>query len=471
MSRNAVVIGAGVAGILAAAALAPVVDQVVVLDRDALPDAPEHRKGVPQGRHAHLMMAGGLAAMDALVPRTDMRQHLLAAGAHEISLSRGMVALTPEGWFRRWRPQDHLMITSSRALLEWAARTAVLDDFTNIEIRQVQAVGLVGSAERVRGVRIATDDGESDLDADFVVDASGRGSRIVNWLGQLGISDIPERTLDSGLVNSTRIYRVPDGAKDWPLTLVQPNPFTGEPGRSGMIVPIEGDRWMVSLGGSRGGEPPKDPDEFVQYALALPHPIVGQIISAAEPLTPVFTSHSTSNARRYLEKAKTWPDGLVVLGDALATFNPLYGQGMSIAALGAKALADTVRKQWGAPGLSRRIQRQVAKSVDMAWTLAVSSDVLYPGVVGGEATAADRMAAKYTQRLTRAATGSYSAAAALWDVTSVLATPTRLMRPGVLLSALAGPLLPPLSGPPLTPAEHEILRSLTRDAERLSRSQ
>ncbi|OIJ93597.1 NAD(P)/FAD-dependent oxidoreductase [Streptomyces monashensis] len=483
MSRTAVVIGAGAAGILAAAALALVVDQVVVLERDALPDGPENRKGVPQGRHAHLMMAGGLDAMDTLIPGMDMRKHLIASGANEISLCRDMVVFSSVGWFHRWRHADPLIVTCSRALLDWAIRTAVLKSLNNIEIRQAKAIDLLGDSERVRGVRIATagpdtpfdadftakyglqlsaDRGEADLYADFVVDASGRGSRISTWLGSIGVNDIPERTLDSGLVNSTRLYRIPEGAGSWPLTMIQPNPFTGGPARSGMIVPIEGNRWMVSLGGSRGGEPPKDPDAFLQYALDLPHPIVGQLIAGAEPLTQVFTSHSTSNTRRYLEKAAVWPENLVVLGDALATFNPLYGQGMSVAALGAQALAKTIWHRWGSQGLARRVQREVAKSVDAAWTLAVSSDVLYPNVIGGEPTATDRLAAQYTRRLTRSATGSYSAASALFDVTSMRKSALRLMQPRPLLAALTGPALPSLSGPPLTPAEQETLRGLIR---------
>ncbi|MEU8695229.1 pyridine nucleotide-disulfide oxidoreductase [Streptomyces sp. NPDC048665] len=486
MSRTAVVIGAGAAGILAAAALSRVVDQVVVLERDALPDGPENRRGVPQGRHAHLMMAGGLDAMDTLIPGTDMRKHLIASGAHEISLSRDMVVFTSGGWFHRWRHADPLIVTCSRALLDWAIRTAVVKSLGNIAIRQAKAVGLLGDSGRIRGVRIATvapdtpfdagftaeyglrlsaDGGEADLYADFVVDASGRGSRIATWLGGLGITDIPERTLDSGLVNSTRLYRIPEGAESWPLTMIQPNPFTGGPARSGMIVPIEGRRWMVSLGGSRGGEPPKDPDAFLRYALDLPHPIVGRLIAGAEPLTDVFTSHSTSNARRYLERAAVWPENLVVLGDALATFNPLYGQGMSVAALGAQALARTVRQRWGSRGLARRVQREVATSVDAAWTLAVSSDVLYPHVIGGAPTAADRLAAQYTRRLTRSATGSYAAASALFDVTSMRSSALRLMRPGPLLAALTGPALPSLSGPPLTPAEHETLSGLIRTGQ------
>ncbi|MCZ9345986.1 NAD(P)-binding protein, partial [Streptomyces sp. TRM76130] len=132
MSRRAVVIGAGLAGMLAAAALSTAVDEVVVLERDDLPDGPEHRRGVPQGRHAHLLMAGGLAAMDGLVPGLDLRARLLAAGAREISLASGMLALSPDGWLRRWRREGPHLLTCSRALLDWAVRRAVLDHTTGV---------------------------------------------------------------------------------------------------------------------------------------------------------------------------------------------------------------------------------------------------------------------------------------------------------------------------------------------------
>jgi 2-polyprenyl-6-methoxyphenol hydroxylase-like FAD-dependent oxidoreductase len=411
-----------------------------------------------------------------------MREHLLAAGAREVSLSSGMVALTPAGWLRRWRRNDHFVITCSRALLDWAVRTAVLRD-TTVEVHRAQAVGLLGSARGVSGVRLATGSGgafdpaflarhgmrlspdgrEGELDADFVVDATGRGTRVVSWLHALGIRDIREKNIDSGLVNATRVYRTPPGAQDWPLTLIQPNPYTGRPGRSGMIVPIENDQWMVSLGGSRGGEPPKDPEAFLKYALDLPDPLVGRLIAGAEPLTQVFTSHSTSNARRYLEKTRLWPERFVALGDSAATFNPLYGQGMAVAALSALKLREVLRSaDVTAPGLARRVQRAASQSVEAAWTLAVSTDVLYPGVDGGTPTLADRLAGGYSQRLTRAATGSYTAAAALWDVTGLRTGPARLMRPGTVLAALVGPPLPPLSGPPLTATERVLLSRITR---------
>ncbi|MFE5599637.1 FAD-dependent oxidoreductase [Streptomyces coelicoflavus] len=465
MSRRAVVVGAGLAGMLTAAVLADAgVEEVVVLDRDELPDGPRQRRGLPQGRHAHLLMSGGLTAMEEIVPGVSLRKRLLAAGAHEVSLSSGMLARTPEGWLRRWRREGPAMLTCTRALVDWTVRAAVLEH-PAVEVRRAAAAGLTGSADRVRGVRIAGPDGEADLEADLVVDASGRGTRVVTWLDGLGVSGVRTRTVDSGLVNASRVYRVPAGAERFPLTIVHADPYVSRPGRSAMVMPVEGGRWLVSCGGTRGGEPPADPEGFLRYTLGLPDPIVGRLISGAEPLTDVQLSRSTSNVRHYLDKAPHWPEGLVVLGDALGTFNPAYGQGMSVAAFGARILGRELERAGGldAPGLARRVLRGAARPVDAAWAMAVGQDVLYPETRGGRRPGlADRAATAYTRRMTRAATGSFAAASALWDVTSMRTPPTRMFHPPALLAALAGPPLPLLTGPPLTPGEREVLAGLDR---------
>lgn len=468
LPQRAVVIGAGIAGLLAAAALARSLPaaEVLVLDRDVLPDGPENRRGVPQGQHAHLLMAGGLTAMEALLP-VGVRDRLVEAGAHEIPLGNGMLALTPDGWFQRWRYNGPHMITCTRALLDWVVREALLECMPNVTIQQATVEGLLGNAQRVHGVRISgADQGPpSELEADIVVDASGRGSGNLQWLSDIGITGVEERKIDSGLTNATRIYRTPAGADSWPLTVIQSNPYSGQPGRSAMVLPIEGNRWMVSAGGTRGGEPPQDPEGFLEYALSLPHPIVGHLIAGAEALTDVVVSRgrSTSNARRFFEKSAQWPERFIPLGDALATFNPAYGQGMSVAALGAQVLAQELQRSGPASaGLSRRVLRGAARHVDTAWATAVGMDVLYPDVRGAEPKPADRLAAWYARRLTKAATGSFDAAAALWDVTSLNAPPTALIRPKALLAAVTGPLLPRRSEPPLQSSEREIHNRLRK---------
>ncbi|MGW1783930.1 NAD(P)/FAD-dependent oxidoreductase [Streptomyces sp. NPDC002143] len=467
--HRAVVIGAGLAGVLAAAAVAGSFEEVVVLERDDLPDGPVQRKGVPQGRHAHLLMPGGLAAMEEVLVDVDVRRRLLDAGAHEMSLTSGMLVLTPEGWLRRWRHDRHRMLTCSRTLLDWVVRAAVKENYDNVKFEKAHVEGLTGGPGGVDGVSLRGATGQTHLDAAFVIDASGRGTRITNWLAALGVTGIEERNVDAGLVNATRVFRMPVEARDFPLTLVQANPYIGRPARSGMMIPIEDDQWMVSLAGSRGGEPPADPAGFLRYALDLPHPIVGELISAAEPLTDVVVSQgtSTSNARRYFENSQHWPERLVAIGDSVSTFNPAYGQGMSVAAINARTLYTSMRRHGSAAtGLARRIQRDTAKQIEAAWTMAVSQDVLYPDVRGGAPTLADRLAANYTRRLTKAATGSYRAASALIDVTSLTAGPTRVLRPTAVLDALMGPLLPVLSQPPLTHSEQEMLLGLTAGSGR-----
>ncbi|MZG17729.1 pyridine nucleotide-disulfide oxidoreductase, partial [Streptomyces sp. SID5914] len=370
---------------------------------------------------------------------------------------------SPEGWLRRWRREGPVMLTCTRALVDWTVRAAVLEH-PRIEVRRVAADGLTGSAGRVRGVRVSGPDGEADLDADLVVDASGRGTRIVTWLDGLGLSGVRTRTVDSGLVNASRVYRVPAGAERFPLTIVQADPYVSRPGRSAMVMPVEGDRWLVSCGGTRGGEPPADAEGFLRYTLDLPDPIVGRLISGAEPLTDVHVSRSTSNVRHYLDKAPHWPEGLVVLGDALGTFNPAYGQGMSVAAFGARVLGRELERAGGpdASGLARRVLRGAARPVDAAWAMAVGQDVLYPATRGGRPGIADRAVTAYTRRMTRAAAGSFAAASAIWDVTSMRTPPTRMFHPAAVLAALTGSPLPALSGPPLTPAEREVLDGLDR---------
>ena len=335
---------------LAAAALAPHVDGVTVVERDTLPDGPVPRTGLPQSRHAHILLPSGRDAVEALVPGGRIRERLAAAGAREASLT-SLLTFGGEGWFRRWGRDDHLLTVCSRDLLDWTVREAVLDT-PGLVVRAGRAVALLGAAPRVTGVRVRDADGrEEDLAADLVVDASGRGSRAPHWLAELGVTGVTESVVDSGLVYASRRYRIPEGAEDWPLTQVTADPSSGEPGRSANLVPIEDNQWLVSLGGTRGAEPTGDADDFAPFARGLRHPLVGDLIAGAEPLTDVVLTRSTRNGRRHFETAAAWPDGFVVLGDAVATYNPVYGQGMSVAALGARALQDALRAWTGRAGV------------------------------------------------------------------------------------------------------------------------
>ncbi|GAA5070397.1 FAD-dependent oxidoreductase [Streptomyces similanensis] len=451
--RRAIVIGGGLTAMLTAHVLARAVD-VIVIERDTLPEQPEPRKGLPQAHHTHVLWSGGAEAIETLLPGT--LKELDAAGAHRIPLTTGMVAYSPAGWFRRWN-ESHYAITCSRDLLDWTVRRQVLADAdSRITVMQsTRVLGLTGSAETVTGVTIRKDDGEEDtLLADLVVDASGKGSRTPSWLEALGAPAPAVREVDSGLVYASRVYRAPAGLPDsWPIINVQPDPRAGGPGQNGIILPIEGGRWLVTLSGTRGGEPTDDPDRFEEFALGLRHPLVGELLGKATPLTPVSVTRMTANRRRYYEKTGL-PEGFLVLGDALAAYNPTYGHGMSVAALSATTLDRAVQRHgWNSPGLARRVQKAVAQHVNTAWAFATGTDVFYPGATESGPTLGERLSAKFVDRLTHTATGSGRIARALTDVMTLQDGPQTLLRPANLVAAARGPLKPPLTQPPLTAEE------------------
>ncbi|MFD0431247.1 NAD(P)/FAD-dependent oxidoreductase [Streptomyces zhihengii] len=179
-ARTAVVIGGGLAGMLAAAALSAHADRVTVVERDSLPDGPHSRKSLPQAHHAHLLWSGGARAIESLLPGTTDRW--LAAGARRIPLPTGLVSMSALGWFRRW-PEMQFLIACSRDLLDWVVREQVVALPGVTVLQRTELLGLSGTAARVRGVRVRGEDGgERELEADLVVDASGRGSRAPEWL-------------------------------------------------------------------------------------------------------------------------------------------------------------------------------------------------------------------------------------------------------------------------------------------------
>ncbi|MGI5526973.1 FAD-dependent monooxygenase [Streptomyces syringium] len=451
--RRAVVLGGGMAGMLAAAALADRVDEVVVVDRDRMPAGAGSRKGLPQARHAHLLMAGGARAVETLLPGTTDRW--IAAGARRIAIPTGLVVLGPHGWFPR-RPETHFMMACTRDLLDLVVREQVLAR-PGITLREgTEAVGLTGGAGRVTGVRVRDTgaDAAETIEAGLVVDACGRGSRAARLLGELGLPAVREETVDAGLVYATRIFRAPAGSENFPLVTVQADARARVPGRGATLVPIEGGRWLVTASGTRGGEPAREAEAFEPFLRTLRHPLIADLIAGAEPLTDVYLTRSTVNRRRYFERLPVWPEGFVVLGDALAQFNPVYGQGMSVAAQSAVVLRDLIgEREPAAPGLARSVQRSVARVAGGAWDLATGEDINYPGAIGPRPPVAARLLRGYFMRLMRTSTVNPTVLRHLMAVMTLSAPMTDLVRPQVVLGVLRGPGRAARTGPTITPDE------------------
>ncbi|MFG2621227.1 FAD-dependent oxidoreductase [Streptomyces sp. NPDC048507] len=455
--QTAIVVGASVSGLFAAAVLADFAD-VTIIERDTLPDGPEGRQGVPQARHAHLVWSGGVRAFEELLP--GFVDDVVARGGRLPHIMGDMVSRAPnEVWFRRFTSTRHHNLVCSRNLLDHALRERVLRDPRISLEENTVAEGLVGGAGRVSGIRVRGGSGERTLPAGLVVDASGRGSHAPGWLEELGLPAVTERQVDAGVAYATRLYRAPAATVgSFPIVNVQAVPSRA-PGQGGIILPVEGGRWMVTLSGTRGGEPTKEADEFAGFANGLADPVIGDLIGGAEPLGGVVTTRSTANRRRYYEQMRKWPDGFVVLGDAIAGFNPVYGHGLTVAAQCAVALRTVLRSTaLTAPGTARRIQRAAARPVAGAWDLAVAQDAAYPGATDTPPTAVERFLARYVDRAVTTGARNPTALGHLLDVMSLSRPATRLFAPAMLIAMAFGRKAPHLPGPPLSAAERENAR-------------
>ena len=456
---HAVVVGAGMAGLLAARILAGHFEQVTMVDRDRLPDGPGFRPGVPQSRHLHVLLGRGLECLEQLFP--GFEADLIEAGAPVVDGSESLW-LNAAGWCRRYQSPIRLL-GASRELIEWQARARVTA-LGNVQVLAGhEAVGLLadGGREAVTGVRLRSrgDRGERngptiDVAADLVVDASGRGSRAPQWLAALGYPPPTETCISSRLGYASRQYRIPAGFRgDWRMLVINAKP----PGnaRTGALVPIEGGRWMVALVGAGPDHPPTDDAGFLEFARGLRSPLLYETIGDAEPVSPIFGYRNTDNRRRQFERLRRWPERFVVIGDASCTFNPIYAQGMTVTAMTAVALDRLLaghRRGAGAgpPGGARRFQRQVARASAGAWTMATTEDLRYPWTEGARPDLPTRVMHRYADRVLEVANGNPSVNTAFVDVVNLRRPPASLLRPRVLLPVLARRRARPLTDPPTT---------------------
>jgi hypothetical protein len=314
---------------------------------------------------------------------------------------------------------------------------------------EAEVAGLLGDAQRVTGVRTS-----EDMAADLVIDASGRGSRTPVWLTELGLPAVAEEAVDSGLAYATRLFRAPEGTTSgFPLVNVQADPADTVPGRTATIVPIENEQWLVTLSGTKGGHPPADEESFVDFALnQMRDPIVGRILKNATPITPLHSTRSGGNRRCRYEKLPSWPSGFLVVGDAIASFNPVYGQGMSVAAQQADKIRNTLA---GGRVEAKRLQGAICAFAQIPWLVATGQDIQYPGATGARPPAGAKLVQAYFERFIRTASADPNAAALLYEAVTFSGPMTRLVSPQAIFAALRGPNLPELPAAPLTDEELE----------------
>lgn len=378
-SGQAVVIGGSMAGLLCARVLADHFSRVTVLERDPAPEGPQPRKGVPQARHIHALLAAGLLAMEDLFPGLTLE--LVAGGAHLGDMGRDTAWFHFGAWKPRFDSGIPIMLCT-RPFLEWTVRqrVAALPSVTLQHGCSVQAPLTEATRSRVTGVQVKGPEGERSLPADLVVDASGRGTHTPHWLEALGYGRPPVEEIGIDLAYTSRFYAPPAQAQvDWKLLAQYPR----SPGawRAGFVSHVEGGRWVVSLNGYFGDHPPTDDEGFLDFARSLPTRDLYDTLQDARPLTPAVTHKVPSSRWLHYERLPRWPEGFVVLGDGVCAFNPIYGQGMTVACLGARLLGECLVRE-DTRRLAARFQRRLPAVVADAWRLSTLMDLSYPQASG-----------------------------------------------------------------------------------------
>ena len=381
--QHAIVMGGSLGGLLTARVLSKHFDRVTIVEKDRVSQVPESRPGQPQTQHLHGLLGMGLKIMTDYFP--DLPLALVANGASINDFAMSM-RWHLYGGYRSQFKIGFPSTTMSRGLLEHLIRERVLaiPNLTLLDRAIVKSLQTTPNRDRVIGTIVAQHDSQSQtrlLSADLVVDVTGRSSRSGQWLEDLGYDPPPASKVHVNVCYTTRIYRRdPEDPRSHAWILNSPTP--PQQANFGGIIPIEGDRWIVSVGGWHGNWAPTTEAGFLEFVRGLPSPDIYDIISQSEPLSEIVPYKFPFSLRRYYERLRRFPVGYLVLGDAVSSFNPTYGQGMTVAALEVAELDRLLTQNVSPTQLAQTFFQRIAKIIDIPWQLAVGEDFRFPQTTG-----------------------------------------------------------------------------------------
>jgi 2-polyprenyl-6-methoxyphenol hydroxylase-like FAD-dependent oxidoreductase len=437
-TNRAIIVGGSLTGLLAARVLGEYFSEVIVLERDPLNDNTMQRPGVPHSRHLHALLPRGLQIIEAFFPA--IREELQSHGAVQLDVANDVAWLTPQGWGMKFRSGLEAL-SFTRDLLDRTIRRRV-SRLPNVRfVDSTDVVGLLrGDSGRIVGVRmrkrhVADRASAKDVSGDVVVIAAGRQNAIAKWFAELGLEQPQVTTIDAHIGYASRMYRRTSGqSREWEAIILQAVP--PDIHRSGLMFPVESDRWLVTLIGADRDYPPKDDLGFLQYAKSLRNPGLYEAIRDAEPVTSICAYRATENRQHHLHLLKNWPEGLVVMGDAACAFNPVYGQGMSTAAMEAAKLHSLLCDNRATSDFGRTFQQELARIVQSPWTLATSADLRFRSVEGATANRKTKMMHWYVDQVLRLGTTNQWARRRFLEVQGMLRDASTILKPDMLFRVL-----------------------------------
>jgi len=424
LGDRAIVLGGSMAGLCAARVLDDSFEEVVVIERDVFPDEPIVRDGAPQTSQPHAMLEAGRVTLEDLFP--GFGEDVQAAGGLELDMADDFT----------WYDQGGVVTNTDVAMPALYATRPLFEHVVRERLRNREAVRLRGDclffdyrynadAGRVTGVRFRDEAGdEASLKADLVVDATGRTSRTPNWLEQQGFPAPETSEVEVDVTYSSVHIERPPNAEGGVLVA----PETDRP-RGAAMMPVEHGRWEVVLQGIHSERAPADRETFLKCAEALPVKDIAHQLNEQEWVSEIQRYPFPASVRRHYEDLQRFPEGLVVTGDAIASFNPIYGQGMSVAALDALVLHHELDD--GLAGSGPRVFAQVSPVIDEPWQLAVGNDFIFEGTTGPKPTGTD-LFNRYVARLVQRAHDDSALTEAFFRVFRLERSATSLLWPSTV---------------------------------------
>ncbi|HJT10146.1 MAG TPA: 2-polyprenyl-6-methoxyphenol hydroxylase-like oxidoreductase [Candidatus Nitrosotalea sp.] len=433
--EHAIVIGGSISGMISAQILSKYFKKVTIIEKDDNLDSQTLRKSVPHAIHPHILLAKGIDILSSIFP--DFIHDIAISGAVRADISKDSEHFVGHDWQPRFKSSLVCYFCSRRLLESIIKKQISKNDKINF-ICGIIVMGLVSKNEKITGVKIKKSDQSYEngiLHGDLIIDASGKNSKTIEWLSSLGYEKPEEIHVDSMIGYASRYYKIPQLAdRETKLTIIfnKPPHFP----KMGGIISIEDDKWLVGLYSIGKDLPSTNEMDFLEFSKNLAHSKVYDMIKNAEPLSQIYGYRMKGGRRIMYENLSSWPTNFLVIGDAVCTFNPFYGQGMTVAALGGLVLDNCLKKYLSKTNFGNTFQKKLSKINSRPWLLATGEDFRWPTTIGDRPNILVKLIQRYADKVLEITPHSKRATKSFQSMMHMRQTPLSLFHPTILSCVL-----------------------------------